>query len=120
MKAPDNALAPLKQMDGAPLFNDHWQAQALAMADTLVTAGILDRDEWSRELGAAIRRLAGEGAPDTIETYYRAVMSALESLLARAGEADKEEIDQRQLEWKRAYLNTPHGQPVELSAGQKK
>jgi hypothetical protein len=39
-------------------------------------------------------------------------------LLAQSGTANRDEVNARRDQWERAYLNTPHGQPVELSAGE--
>jgi hypothetical protein len=53
-----------------------------------------------------------------METYYNAVLSALETLLQRSGIVGAHEAATRKAQWERAYLNTPHGQPVELRAGE--
>ena len=118
MKGPDDPLGPLKRKDGGPFFDEPWQAQALAMADTLVTTGQFSAADWGETLGAELRGTADTGAPDSTETYYCAVVAALEKLLAQSGTANKDEINSRRDQWKRAYLNTPHGQPVDLSAGE--
>jgi hypothetical protein len=51
---------------------------------------------------------------DNAENYYRAVLAALQALLYEAGATSREELDIREDEWRHAYLNTPHGKPVEL------
>jgi nitrile hydratase accessory protein len=69
--------------------------------------------EWSDALGAAIRSAQAAGDPDLGDTYYQHWLAALESLcVARTG-IQKAEIDECQSDWRRAYENTPHGQPVE-------
>ena len=118
LKGPDDPLGPLKRKDGGPVFDEPWQAQALAMADTLVTTGQFSAVDWGETLGAELRGAADTGAPDSTETYYCAVVAALEKLLAQSGTANKDEINSRRNQWKRAYLNTPHGKPVDLSAGE--
>ncbi len=120
LNEPDASLGPLKCKDGDPIFDEPWQAQALAMADTLVQSGRIRRSDWAEALGAKLREAASEGRDDTTETYYRAVMSALESLLEYTGTIEGDEVGARQAQWRRAYLNTPHGQPVELVAGLEK
>lgn len=119
MKAPEKPLDPLKRKDNDPLFDEPWQAQALAMADTLVQTGTINAPDWAKTLGAELRKAADAGAPDDAVTYYRAVISALEDLLDKSGAAKRDELDVRRDKWERAYLNTPHGLPVELSAGNK-
>ena len=105
---PHEALGPLARQDGEAIFNEAWQAQALAMADCLVQAGVFSATEWAEALGAAIQE-----NPDTTDGYYSAVLNALERLLNQ-GPLPSEEIGARRDAWARAYEATPHGQPVEL------
>ena len=57
---------------------------------------------------------AGAGDPDLGGTYYRHWLNALERLCAAKGLAPQGDVLQRTEEWRRAYLDTPHGKPVEL------
>ena len=107
----------LKAGDGGPAFDEPWQAQTLALADLLVRRGLVSPARWAEALGAEIA--ARKRAPDDRETYYRAVLAALERLLAEEGAVRRAELDARERQWERAYLNTPHGAPVELAAGLK-
>jgi nitrile hydratase accessory protein len=116
LSLPDAPLGPLKRRDDEPVFDEPWQAQALSMADLLVTAGVISADAWAKALGAEIRAGASAGLADDAETYYRAVLAALQSLLYEVGATSREEVDVRADAWRRAYLNTPHGKPVELGA----
>lgn len=109
-------LGPLKRRDDEPVFDEPWQAQALGMADMLVTASVISADAWATALGAELRKGAAAGVADDAEAYYRAVLAALQALLYEAGATSREEVDVREDEWRRAYLNTPHGKPVELGA----
>lgn len=118
MSLPDHsAPAPLAARDGDPVFDEPWQAQAIGLAFSLSERGIFSPAEWSKALGAAHRALLAQGAADTPQTYYEAVASALESLVGRGNSVSREAIEERTEAWRRAYLNTPHGAPVELSAG---
>lgn len=114
MPAPD-PLGPLKRRDGDPIFDEAWQAQALAMADTLVKARVFSAEDWAAALGVAVR----ENAEDSTQAYYAAVLRALERLLADAGTVPAPELEDRRDAWAQAYENTPHGAPVDLSAGSK-
>ena len=105
---PSNALGPLARRDGDAVFDEAWQAQALAMADCLVRAEVFTGAEWAEALGVAVRE-----QPDTTEGYYSAVLSALERLLDQ-GPLSITEVETRRDAWARAYEATPHGQPVEL------
>ena len=57
-----------------------------------------------------------KGGEPTIDqdTYYRAAPAALELLIERDGRITVEALGLRPKQWRRAYLSTPHGNPVEL------
>ena len=44
----ESALKPLAAVDGEPAFDEAWQAQVLAIADTLVQSGLYSASEWSQ------------------------------------------------------------------------
>ena len=118
MSAPEpSPVAPLARRDGEPTFDEPWQAQALALAVALCERGVFSAAAWSEALGAELRRAEAQGAPDDHNTYYAAVLAALEQLLAAAGGITPETLAARTEGWRRAYLSTPHGQPVALAAG---
>lgn len=105
---PDDPLAPPQ-----PAFDEPWQAQALALADNLVQAGHFTATAWAEALGQELRSAESEGAPDNLDTYYGAVLSALETLTESAGISEETRM-QRRTDWEAAYLRTPHGKPVTL------
>ena len=115
----DDAIAPLARRDGDPVFDEPWQAQALGLAISLSERGVFSPAAWSAELGAAHRQLIAGGAPDSAQTYYEAVAMALERLLASCGALGADTIEPRTRDWRQAYLDTPHGEPVVLAAGNK-
>jgi len=106
---PPDPSKPLARRDGEPIFEEAWQAQALAMADCMVKAGAFTATDWADALGKAVR-----AEDDTTAGYYRAVLAALESLLDTGGTLPAPEVATRRDAWARAYETTPHGQPVEL------
>jgi nitrile hydratase accessory protein len=110
-------IAPLAARDGEPTFDEPWQAEVLALAFALAERGVFSAAEWSRTLGAELRRVEGEGALDDQKSYYAAALAALERLLAAHGGITADALARRTEEWRRAYRHTPHGQPVELGAG---
>ncbi len=57
-----------------------------------------------------------EGDPDLGDTYYRHWLKALERMCTERQLVSGASLDERKALWQRAYLNTPHGQPVELAA----
>ena len=97
------------------MFGEPWQAETLALADLLVKSGAISSARWAETLGAEIKALNSQ--PDDRETYFRAVLAGLERLLAENGSVTPAELDEREHQWERAYLRTPHGKPVELAAG---
>ncbi len=107
---PSDTVKPLARRDGDPIFEEAWQAQALAMADCMVRAGAFTATDWAGALGRAVR-----AEDDTTAGYYRAVLAALEYLLDTGGTIPASEIEIRRDDWARAYETTPHGQPVELA-----
>lgn len=111
--------APLARHDGDPVFDEPWQAQAMGLAVLLSERGAFSPSEWSQALGAAHRELLEQGAADTAQTYYESVALALERLLSGEGKLAADAIETRARDWRNAYLNTPHGEPVELAASVK-
>ncbi len=107
-------LKPLAAVDGEPAFSEPWQAQVLAIADTLVQNGLFAPTEWSAALGAELQRAQDEGADDDQETYYRCALNALEKLVAGHSDIDSRAMSDMRRNWEQAYRSTPHGQPVEL------
>ena len=90
LSATDNTpLKPLVAVDGEPAFDEAWQAQVLAIADTLVQSGMFSAAAWSDALGAALEKAAADGAEDNQETYYQRALNALESLVAKNSEIDQ-------------------------------
>ena len=75
---------------------------------------MIPKDDWATALGAELRDSAAAGLPDDSETYYRAVLATIQKLLHESGAAARDEVDIRESDWRHAYLNTPHGMPVEL------
>jgi nitrile hydratase accessory protein len=106
---PENLLAPPR-----PVFDEAWQAQALALADAMVKAGHFTQTHWAEALGAALSEAEARNEPDTLATYYTAVVSALEKLSAELAGISAAELNQRRADWEAAYHRTPHGMPVEL------
>ena len=115
MVDPDlTSLKPLASVDGEPAFAEAWQAQALAIADTLVQSGMFTAGVWSEALGEALQQAETSGASDDQETYYRCVLSALEDLVAKYSVIDQPAMAGKRKDWEEAYLSTPNGQPVKL------
>jgi nitrile hydratase accessory protein len=106
---PAHDLPALPHDEGGPIFAEPWQAHAFALAVRLAEAGCFTWPEWAAALGEEIR-----AGPD--RDYYQHWLSALERLCAAKGLVSGPAMHQRKEEWRRAYLHTPHGRPVELAA----
>ena len=109
MFRPDDPLAP-----PARWFEEPWQAQALALADSLVQAGRFSAADWGSALGTALKDAEARGAPDTLDSYYAAVLVALERLCETRAGISGDDRAMRRDAWEAAYRRTPHGRPVEL------
>ena len=57
-----------------------------------------------------------QGNPDLGNTHYKHWLNALESLALEKGLLNINEVVEREEAWRQAYLNTPHGRPVELKS----
>jgi len=99
------------------VFDEAWQAQVMALAFSLMDRGVFTNARWSDALAAELKAASARHEPDSPTTYYRCAQAALETLLAGDGQVPQQDLAERTDAWRRAYLNTPHGQPVELRAG---
>ncbi len=114
-------ILPAPPRDGeGPVFAEPWEAQAFALTLKLYEAGHFTWPEWAATLGAEIEAARSRGDPDLGDTYYRHWLAALERLAAEKGLVRGGELRDRKAAWRRAFLNTPHGQPITLAAGEAK
>ena len=107
-------VGPLARRDPEPVFDEPWQAQALAMAARLQERGLFTNAQWSQALGAELSAAAAAGEEDSPQAYYRAALRALEGLVAARTELSEAALAERVEAWREAYLRTPHGKPVVL------
>ena len=107
------ADALLRELDG-PAFAEPWMAQAFACAIQLSRQGLFTWSEWVEAFSAEIKAHPAQPAETSNVAYYRQWLAALETIVGLKGAASTVEITARQEIWRQAYLNTPHGQPVEL------
>ena len=98
------------------MFAEPWQAQAFAIAVQLSAAGHFTWTEWTTALGEQLRAATKRGEPDDGSRYFEYWIAALEHLAADKKLTDLTALTERKEAWIDAYLNTPHGQPVELGA----
>lgn len=105
--------------DEGPVFNEPWEAQAFSLVIALHSKGLFSWQEWATILSEEISAAQQRGDPDLGNTYYQHWLNALEkmSLLKKLSSSD--ELLARKAQWHSAYINTPHGRPIELSAATK-
>ncbi|MDN5938646.1 MAG: nitrile hydratase accessory protein [Salinisphaera sp.] len=103
----------LQDMDG-PAFDHPWQVQAFALVVSMHKAGLFAWPQWVETFSREVD--ANPAAPgETVnDAYYRQWLAALDALVAALGIAGEEDVSARAQQWKKAYLNTPHGRPITL------
>jgi nitrile hydratase accessory protein len=111
------ALPRLPRDSGGPVFAEPWEAQAFALAVKLSEAGHFTWKEWAAALADELKAAADRGEPDDGSHYYQHWLAALERLVKEKGLADAAALAARKEAWADAYRHTPHGEPVELGAG---
>jgi nitrile hydratase accessory protein len=111
-----NQLPALPRDQEGPVFNEPWEAQAFALAVRLSEAGCFTWSEWATALSQEITAAQARGDPDLGQTYYQHWLNTLEHICVDKGLVGPEDTRQRMEVWRRAYRQTPHGHPVELSA----
>jgi nitrile hydratase accessory protein len=112
-----NKLAPLEELLAevhGPTFAEPWMAEAFACAIQLSRQGLFTWSEWVEVFSSEIRAHPAQAGETSNTAYYRQWLAALETIVGLKGAASSPEITTRQETWRQAYLNTPHGQPVEL------
>lgn len=100
--------------DNEPVFHEPWQAQAFALAVSLIESGKISWNEWAETLGDEISRAADHGIADDGTAYYELWLRALERLVTQTGLLDSAHLSGLKEAWRQAYHDTPHGQPVQL------
>ena len=108
-------LGQIPRDDDGPVFNAPWEASAFALAVRLSEEGHFTWQEWAAALSVEITRAQEGGDPDLGDTYYHHWVKALERLCSEKALVGLSDMDQRKEDWRKAYLSTPHGRPVELS-----
>lgn len=106
----------LFRLEDEPVFNEPWEAQAFALVLALHERGLFSWPEWTAALGAEIGDGQQPGQAETGASYYQLWLHTLEQLAVAKGFASALELGERRDKWLEAYLQTPHGQPVQLQS----
>lgn len=102
---------------GEPVFAEPWQAQAFAITLALHRRGLFSWPQWAEALSRQIAAAQAAGDADLGDTYYHHWLAALETLVASQGASSADELARTRDAWAHAAERTPHGQPIELRAG---
>lgn len=98
-----------------PVFSEPWHAQLFALTVKLNEDGHFSWPDWADRFSSTLRRHGLARELDGGNDYFNAWLETLETLLAETGHAGASETAAIKDAWARAYLNTPHGQPVRLT-----
>ncbi|MGH1416595.1 MAG: nitrile hydratase accessory protein [Pelagimonas sp.] len=101
-----------------PVFEAPWHAQAFALAVYLNEQGVFNWPEWTQVFGAVLAQHGLAQELDGGDDYFLAWVAALEKICAAKGVAEIEALSALKASWERAYLVTPHGDPVRVEAGE--
>lgn len=101
--------------DNEPVFSEPWQAQAFSLAVHLIESGKISWQQWAQALGEEIAGAAAQGIAEDGSGYYELWLRALEKLVTDANLVQENELAELEAAWRQAYLDTPHGQPVQLA-----
>jgi nitrile hydratase accessory protein len=111
----DLAMPDVPGDEAGPKFDAPWQAQAFAIVVRLNKVGHFGWDEWVRVFSQEIARSPARAGESENDTYYRQWLDALNQIVVRRGLLAAGDTEERAAEWRAAYINTPHGQAVELA-----
>ena len=100
-----------------PVFAEPWHAQVFAVTVALNETGWFDWPDWAGRFSETLKRNGLSRELDGGDDYFHAWLETLEALLAERGAATPDVVQTLQQEWEKAYLTTPHGQPVHLRQG---
>ncbi|GAA6181899.1 nitrile hydratase accessory protein [Shimia sp. NS0008-38b] len=101
-----------------PAFEEPWHAQVFALTVALNESGHFTWSQWADRFGATLKAHGLAKELDGGADYFDAWLDALEGFLQDLGVAEALVLQNLKEGWAKAYLNTPHGQPVHLSAAQ--
>lgn len=96
-------------------FDEPWQAEALATTVHLGQQGLFSWKEW---VDIFLREIAAEPQREdesVNNAYFRQWLAALEKMLVSKGVTSATAMSETAEHWRRSYLNTEHGKPVQFS-----
>ena len=100
-------------------FDAPWHAEVFALAVHLNEGGYFNWPEWASRFGhnllaaKTVKTGVGEGL-DGSDDYYQIWLQTLIELMQEKGLVDAKMLASIKAQWRDAYLQTPHGKPVQL------
>jgi nitrile hydratase accessory protein len=95
-------------------FAAPWQAELFCLTLALSNAGHFSWPDWTAAFGATLKRHGAIRPLDGGDDYYAAWLETLETLLEQMKLVKPADARSTRERWEKAYLTTPHGQPVTL------
>ncbi|MDQ1214315.1 nitrile hydratase accessory protein [Pantoea anthophila] len=111
----DYAAVGLPCDEEGPVFDKPWQAKAFSLIVHLHRAGLFRWAEWVQIFSKEIKAAPAQPGESVNDAYYRQWTAAMENMMTALNLAVPDDISRRTQEWRQAYLNTPHGQPIVLA-----
>ncbi|HCB0503645.1 TPA: nitrile hydratase accessory protein [Klebsiella variicola subsp. variicola] len=111
----DYAVVGLPRDEEGPVFDKPWQAKAFSLIVHLHRAGLFPWAEWVRTFSEAIKAAPAQPGESVNDAYYRQWATAMENMITALHLTAPDDIARRTQEWRLAYINTPHGQPIVLA-----
>ena len=99
-----------------PVFLQPWHAQVFALTVSLNESGRFTWPDWVSRFSTILAEHGLDRDLDGGDDYFNAWLETLELILAEEGVAPTPEVNHLRDDWERAYLETPHGAVVRLTA----
>jgi len=104
----------LVSRDAPARFEEPWHAGLFAITLDLSDKGHFTWSEWTATFGASLKLAASQGRPSDGSNYFDVWLETLENMLMDRQMVTADRLASIKAEWTSAYLNTPHGHPVNL------
>ena len=97
-----------------PAFAEPWHAQLFALTVHLNEAGHFTWPDWAAAFADTLKVHGLQKELNGGDDYFNAWLATLERILREEGMAETQIVETVKAAWEKAYLATPHGQPVKL------
>ena len=98
-----------------PVFQEPWHAQLFALTVYLNETGHFDWPDWAVSFSEVLKRHGLQKELNGGDDYFHAWLATLEAFLEERELTNAGDVADLKRAWEKAYLSTPHGDPVRLS-----